>query len=86
MVTEDNRQVITYSYHNLFRDFLISKLHSEKNAKEIEKLYSEIFEYYKKNNNYISAIEFSLLAKNYNDSIELMNKSFDDLFFCRLEK
>ncbi len=79
-ISEDGSQVTTYSYHNLFKQFLVTKLHETKSKNEIKALAEKIFEYYLKNGDYIQAIEFSLQAGDFDRASEMILSNFETLF------
>ena len=75
----DNTALTSYSYHNLFKQFLISKLHEAKTENDIKALAERIFTHYQKNGDHAQAIEFSLYAKDYQKSSELITEHYERL-------
>ncbi len=69
-----------YSYHNLFRQFLNSKLSDSKTAIEISSFAEKIFRYYLETGDNTSAIEYSLKAKNYEKASELLTREYESVF------
>lgn len=80
LVLENGNQATAYSYHNLFKQFLVTKLNETKSKQETEKLAGKIFKYYLQNNDYTQAIEFCLYAKEFSKASELLKEHFDSLF------
>lgn len=77
IVKYNDEQAYAYNYHNLFRNFLTSKLNIVNKPVELRKLYEKIFRYYKENNQIINAVNFSLSAGLYEESAEMINQIFD---------
>ncbi len=75
----DNTALTSYSYHNLFKQFLTTKLHEAKTENDIKSLAERIFTHYQKNGDYTQAIEFSLYAKDYQKSSELITEHYERL-------
>ncbi len=85
-ITETGLTETSYSYHNLFRQFLQKKLRETKSESEVKALAENIYEYYSTKGDYIQAIEFSLEAGSYAKAAELIISNFDDLLrAARLE-
>lgn len=58
-----------YKYHDLFRDYLISKLDNKEQA------YKRISEYYKEKNNELEAINYSILAEDFEGAEIILRKN-----------
>ncbi|MCI0449836.1 MAG: hypothetical protein L0Y79_08635, partial [Chlorobi bacterium] len=70
----------SYSYHNLFRQFLLKKLNETKAQDEIKKIAGKIYAYFKKTGDTSSAIEFAIFGGEYVQAAGLIKNSFDELF------
>jgi ATP/maltotriose-dependent transcriptional regulator MalT/two-component SAPR family response regulator len=77
--TESGVQETSYSYHNLFRQFLQKKLRDTKSEQEVKAIADRIFEYYSARGDYIQAIDFSLQAGSYDEAARLITDNFDEL-------
>lgn len=79
-ITAGESSIMEYSYHNLFKQFLIKKLYEVRSPDEIKNLAGKIFSYYKKKQDNIRAIDFSLQSGTYADAVKMINDEFDELF------
>ncbi|MCC7158449.1 MAG: AAA family ATPase, partial [Ignavibacteria bacterium] len=77
---KNNEAENLYSYHNLFRQFLNTKLIDSKSENEITSFAEKIFNYYLETGDNISAIEFSLKAKNYKKAYSLIINEYESIF------
>jgi LuxR family maltose regulon positive regulatory protein len=72
--------MISHSYHNLFKQFLVKKLHELKSENEIKKLPEKYSGTMNKKGANIPAIEFCLYSENYDKAVEMIISSFDEIF------
>ncbi|MEO8514483.1 MAG: hypothetical protein ABI543_13060, partial [Ignavibacteria bacterium] len=79
-ISDNGTEVTTYSYHNLFKQFLITKLHETRSEHEIKSLAEKIFKYYLASGDYIQAIDFSLEAGDYAQASEMILNNFEVIF------
>lgn len=70
----------TFSYHTLFKQYLISKLHVEKDENEIIKILNKIYTYYLNKGDLPSAINYALACKNYDSIVSLLSETYQRLF------
>lgn len=78
-ITESGNQETTYSYHNLFRQFLQKKLRDTKSEPEVKVIAAKIHEYYSTRGDYIQAIDFSLQAGSFAEAAKLITGNFDEM-------
>jgi len=78
--TEDKETGVTYSYHNLFRQFLNKRLSETRSDSEIASLAEKIYGYFESEGDITSTIEFTFKANNYKKASELICRNFDNLF------
>ncbi len=64
----------SYRYHALFKNFLLSKLYEAKAENEIQISVEQICEYFLKNNDTVSAINYLLIGKQFNRAVEMILK------------
>ncbi len=79
-VTESGETETSYSYHNLFRQFLQKKLRETKSDNDVKAAAEKIYEYYSSRGDYAQAIDFSLEAGSYTEAARLIKDNFDSLF------
>lgn len=70
----------SHSYHNLFKQFLLKKLHDLKNENEIKEIAEKIFRYYIQKDEIIPAIDYCLYSERYEKAAEMIINSFDEVF------
>ena len=68
-----------YNYHSLFRKYLQSKLSELKSEKYISDFLKRVSKHYLETDDYVSAVDCSILAKDYLKAIQLIIKNSDDL-------
>lgn len=78
-VTERGETETTFSYHNLFRQFLQKKLRETKSDQVIKAIAEKIYGHYSAKGDYIQAIDFSLEAGSYSEATKLITTNFDEL-------
>jgi len=78
--TAGDLQNTTYSYHNLFKRFLIKKLYEIKSMDETKNIAGKIFNYYEERKDFVRAIDFSIQSGNYSDAAQMIKVVFDELF------
>lgn len=85
-ITETGDSITSYSYHNLFRDFLREKLKNLKSDEELKTLAGKIFDHYNSKGDYLNAVEFALESGEFSKAAELIIKNHENLFqFARFE-
>jgi LuxR family maltose regulon positive regulatory protein len=73
------RNIFFYNYQILFKEFLRLKFKELKSEKERETLLTKIAEYYLVKDDFVSAIKYFLMAKNYERSLKLILKNIEVL-------
>jgi two-component SAPR family response regulator len=68
-----------FSYHQLFRNFLLNKLSTEENESVIRKYHLRAGEYFEKETNYPRSVEHYFLANNLKEVIKIVEKIGEDL-------
>jgi ATP/maltotriose-dependent transcriptional regulator MalT len=69
-----------YSYHTLFRKFLIAKLYELYSQDKISELRKNLLKYYTDHNNILAALNYLFAMKDFQTGITLMTNNFDKLF------
>jgi LuxR family transcriptional regulator, maltose regulon positive regulatory protein len=76
----DSGGEFSYSYHNLFKQFLVKKLYEMRSSGDIKDITGRIFSFYEQKNDTIRAIEFSLISENYDKALKMIKDVFEELF------
>jgi LuxR family transcriptional regulator, maltose regulon positive regulatory protein len=69
---KDNNKVFSYSYQDLFKEFLLSKFSESKTGEEKKQHYKKIAEYYVYTDRGVKAVRFFLMAGEFKKSIDLI--------------
>lgn len=77
---QDDEDSQTYSYQVLFRKFLNNKLREIKTEAEISGFLKKVSEFYSLNNEFLFAVNYSLLAGDYSRAIVLIHDNFQKYF------
>ncbi len=70
----------SYSYHTLFRKFLIAKLYELYSHDKISELRKNLLKYYTDHNDILAALNYLFSIKDFQTGITLMTNNFDKLF------
>ncbi len=70
----------SYNYHALFRQFLQAKAKEIISVDELNRVLRSVSSYYKENNDIISAVNYALMGKDYDEALPLIKSKFDELF------
>jgi ATP/maltotriose-dependent transcriptional regulator MalT len=70
----------SYNYHALFRQFLQVKAKEIISDDEITSIIRRVSSYYKENDDIISAVNYALMCKDYNEVLPMIMSKFDELF------
>lgn len=76
----DDETKTAYNYQPLFKNFLLSKAKEHFSDEELGNALKKIYKYYFEQNELTSAIEYSLLSKDFTSSFEILKQLFDPLF------
>lgn len=76
----NNENPVSYSYQELFKEFLNLKLQQTRSKTEIHSLLKKISEYYEVNKQFVEAINFSILAGELESAAEMIKKQYNQLF------
>jgi ATP/maltotriose-dependent transcriptional regulator MalT len=79
-VDKGNGNSLVYSYQILFKKFLVSRLYESNDKVNIKDMLKKVFNYYMKRGDKISAINYLILARDYETVIPVIKENFSSLF------
>jgi ATP/maltotriose-dependent transcriptional regulator MalT len=77
---QGNGNSLVYSYQILFKKFLVSRLYESNDKVNVKEMLKKVFDYYIKHGDVISAINYLVLARDYDTVIPVIKENFSNLF------
>jgi ATP/maltotriose-dependent transcriptional regulator MalT len=79
-VDQGIKNVLVYNYQILFKKFLASKLYEVNTRENVKVMMKKVFDYYKEHGDIISAINYLVMARDYDTVIPVIIENFSNLF------